>query len=64
MEMKRTFIFDFKILSKAWAVFHETIEIEDLNNYSLALDTALGQISQNYAKPMTITLNSFQIKIL
>jgi len=59
---KKTFIFHFKILSKAWHVFEEKIEIDN-NNYSFALDTALGKISNNYTCPLNITLENLQVKI-
>jgi len=60
--MKRTFIFYFSIISKAHHIFKEKIEIEN-DNYSFALDTAIGQIYHKYAKPLTITLENLQIKI-
>ena len=58
----RTFIFHFSIISKAWYVFKEKIEVNN-DNYSFALDTALGKIYHKYAKPLTITLENLQIKI-
>jgi hypothetical protein len=60
--MKKTFIFYFDVLSKAWCVYKEEIEIEN-DNYSDALNEAIIKLSNKYAIPLDIELKSFQIKV-
>ena len=58
----KKFIFHFKILSKAWHIYKDSVEIEN-DNYSDALNMALDNISDKYACPMNITLEWTDIKI-
>jgi hypothetical protein len=59
--MKKTFIFYFNILSKAWCVYKEEIEIES-TNFSDALNVAIDNLSNKYESPLNIEVESFQIK--